>query len=237
MDTVRAVERALEILECFTGERKNIGLSEISRSLTLPKATVLRLIRTMEAQGYIYQHEQDLTYSLGSKVLPLAKAFLRDLNFTELALPYMQSLRDKTEESVSIYILMDLKRRLCVQRVNTHHTLRQAISVGDILPSEKGSGGKLLLTYKGYYGENYFLSKREAEQILRDGYAISIDERGEGLISISAPLYDNSNTVVASLTLSAPQVRVKASDIKNMTKEVMLASEEISRRMGYIKSN
>jgi len=54
---VRAVERALDILLCFT-DSTDLGLSEIASRLSLHKSTVHRLLATLENKGFLIRDAQ-----------------------------------------------------------------------------------------------------------------------------------------------------------------------------------
>ena len=48
-----SVSRALQILSLFTSERPALGVSEISRALSLSKTSTLRFIQALEMHGYL----------------------------------------------------------------------------------------------------------------------------------------------------------------------------------------
>lgn len=60
----RAVERALDIIECFDEEKYELGISDIAKKLALSKATTYRIIKTLEARGYVAQHPDTQKYRL-----------------------------------------------------------------------------------------------------------------------------------------------------------------------------
>ncbi|MFM1654906.1 IclR family transcriptional regulator [Brevibacillus sp. B_LB10_24] len=233
MENVRSVERALELLDCFTEARKEIGLSELSRILDLPKATVLRLARTLENKGYLIQHDENHTYRLGPKVLGLGNVFLSNLDFRMVALPLMKDLRDRTQETVSMYIVID-KQRMCVQRVESHHTLQPAIHIGDYLPLDRGSAGKLLIVYRNIEPSIERMNPGEVKQILENGFAVSIEEREQGLSSISAPIYNNKGEVIAALSVSGSSFRFTEEKRKEYQKEIVETAHQISYQLGYL---
>lgn len=233
MENVRAVERALELLDCLSEAQKDLGLSELSRQLVLPKATVLRLARTLESKGYVIQDGERQAYRLGPKVVTLGRAFLADLDFRQVALPFMQDLRDKIQEAASLYVVCG-SERMCVQRVETPHTLRQVINIGDRLPLNRGSAGKLLVAFHGLGSSVSGIDQEEIKQILKQGYAVSREEREQGLASISVPLYDASGKVLSSLTVAGPVFRFTPENIEYYLAEVKNTARQISYQLGYL---
>ena len=61
--TVRSVERALAIVELL-GEHQALGLEELHYLTCLPKATVSRMLLTLQEQGWVYRGLSDRRYRL-----------------------------------------------------------------------------------------------------------------------------------------------------------------------------
>lgn len=232
MENVRAVERALDLLECFSKNKSEIGLSELARMLMLPKATVFRIANTLEDKGYLFQDPERQAYRLGPKAAALGNAFLTNLDYRVIALPLMKNLRDEMQETVSLYISVENQYRMCVQRVESPHILRQFINIGDRLPLNRGSAGKLLIAFQKLAVDLDGLEPAEIIKIHKQGYATSFEERERGLASISAPVFDNRGETIASLTVSGPAFRFSANEQERIKKTVETA-QQISFRLGY----
>ena len=65
--TVRAVERALDVLLCFR-TKDELGLTEISKMIGLHKSTVHRLLATLETHGFVRREQTD-RYRIGWSIL------------------------------------------------------------------------------------------------------------------------------------------------------------------------
>jgi IclR family transcriptional regulator, KDG regulon repressor len=63
--SVRAVERALDILLCFNAEEPIQSLSRIAESVHLSKPTVHRLLATLEKKQFIAKDQATSRYRLG----------------------------------------------------------------------------------------------------------------------------------------------------------------------------
>jgi hypothetical protein len=63
--SVRAVERALDILLCFTAEEPIQSLTQIAESVHLSKPTVHRLLASLEKKRFIAKDQTTSQYSLG----------------------------------------------------------------------------------------------------------------------------------------------------------------------------
>jgi predicted transcriptional regulator len=52
-DSVRSVERALAILQCFTLDESALTLMEIARKMDLPMSTTVRIVSTLQKTGFL----------------------------------------------------------------------------------------------------------------------------------------------------------------------------------------
>ena len=73
---VEAVLRAFQVLESLEGETW-VSLKQISESTSLNKSRVIRLCGTLVSLGYIHQDPNTGLYTLGYRILPLARAYQR----------------------------------------------------------------------------------------------------------------------------------------------------------------
>lgn len=80
-DGVVAVERALAVLDCFKPGDERLGLAEFAARLPLHKTTIFRLLNSLARCGYVLR-EPDGRYSLGPRVLYLARVYERGFNLS-----------------------------------------------------------------------------------------------------------------------------------------------------------
>jgi DNA-binding IclR family transcriptional regulator len=70
--SVRAVERALDILLCFAREEQIRSLSQIAKSVHMSKTTVHRLLTTLEKKQFITRDRIPGRYCLDSRFIETA---------------------------------------------------------------------------------------------------------------------------------------------------------------------
>ncbi|NBF04523.1 helix-turn-helix domain-containing protein [Pseudomonas sp. Fl5BN2] len=92
---VRSVERALAIVELL-GQHQALGLEELHYLTCLPKATVSRMLLTLQEQGWIYRGLSDRRYHLSARSLfgDHRQRFKRHL--VEQAAPWLLELSART---------------------------------------------------------------------------------------------------------------------------------------------
>lgn len=99
---VTALARGLEILQCFSPSRPELGTAEIAEMIHLPQPTVWRLSYTMMKRGFLVYSPQQKKLRLGVPVLGLGYAVAASQPIGELARPYMQVIADQFQGAVSL---------------------------------------------------------------------------------------------------------------------------------------
>jgi DNA-binding IclR family transcriptional regulator len=97
---VNSVARAFSILRCFEHAEQFLGNQEIVRRTRLAKATVSRLTYTLARLGYLEYSVSLEKYSLGTAVLGLSHAFLKNNDVVAIARPLMRELAEYTQAAV-----------------------------------------------------------------------------------------------------------------------------------------
>lgn len=189
--TVRAVERALDILICFT-KNSELALTEISSLIGLHKSTVHRLLATLEDKGFVVRNPETEKYRLGLKIWELSMHLSQSDDPAIRLLPAMEELRDRLGETVSLY-LRDGAERLRIQAVQSNQAIRRVAQVGVRLPLSVGASSKVLVAFAPPEDQEELLNapdwpesvdretyRKQLAEILQKGYAISIEEREPG---------------------------------------------------------
>jgi DNA-binding IclR family transcriptional regulator len=217
--TVRAVERALDILLCFTQEG-DLSLTEIAAKISLHKSTVHRLLTTLEEKGFLLRNEATDKYSLGIRIWELSTHLPTLDEPAALLLPAMERLRDRLGETVSLYLRDDLER-VRIQAVQSRQAIRRVAQIGARLPLSVGASSKVLAAYAPPEVQVRLLADpswpeavdrslylEQLKEIARCGYATSFEEREPGAAAVAVPIVGRSGKVVAALSLSGPVSRL-----------------------------
>ncbi|MBY9079846.1 IclR family transcriptional regulator [Paenibacillus sp. HN-1] len=236
--TVRAVERALDILLCFT-QGSDLSLTEISTSIGLHKSTVHRLLTTLEDKGFLSRDAGTEKYRLGIRIWELSTHLPVSENPGTLLLPAMERLRDRLGETVSLY-LRDGLERVRIQAVQSNQAIRRVAQIGARLPLTVGASSKVLAAYAPAEVQQELLEsedwpssvdrQRYAEQlkeVLRAGYATSFEEREPGAAAVAVPVFGRSGELAAALSLSGPVSRLSIETLADYAAELQEAAVEM----------
>jgi len=238
-ESVRAVERALDILDCFGPDRLELSLTDLAKHIGLAMSTTSRIVATLEKRGYLARSRETQRYALGPQIAQIGALGYLNVDLREIARPFMQSLNKIYNEGVSLYVVQD-DQRVCVERVESSQPLRRVINVGDRHPLTRGAAGRVLLAYlpaekrAGLLGQDPFTTEEALAELRHSGYTVSLGEREEGVTSIAAPVLSAEREVVAALAMSGPSVRFEGpgfdDKISKVKKHAELISESLGRR-------
>lgn len=216
---VAAADKALSLLNAFRAGDAALSLTELAERTRLYKSTALRLLASLE-HARLLQRGADGRYALGPGLARLHGLYAASFSLEAEVLPALQALVARTRESAALHVRQG-EQRLCLLRVDSPQPLRDHLRAGDLLPLDKGAGGRVLLAFGGARGKAY-------EQIRAAGVAELDGDRVEGLAGIAAPVFRAGGELVGALTLSLPSSRLKA----GLAEEVRRAAAQLSRRLG-----
>lgn len=196
---VAAVDRALGILAAFEPTDKALTLAELAQRTRFYKSTILRISQSLLRHGFL-QRLEDGSYRIGPAPLMLGALYQRSMRMGDIMLPLMHELADQTGESVSIYS-RNGDVRVCIHRVDSKHAVRDHVREGDVLPLDRGSGGRILLAFSGTRGEPY-------ETIRTEYCYASVGERDSETAGVSVPFFGSGQAILGALTLAGPRSRL-----------------------------
>lgn len=135
-------------------------------------------------------------------------------------MPEMRALVERTKESASFNVRQN-DERLVLFRVDSPQLLRDHARTGDLIPLDRGAGGRVLLAFSGAKGKLY-------DQARNDGYVVVSGDRVPGLSGVAAPVWNSARQLAGALTLSCPDQRLQ----KNFIEEVCGCAARISELLG-----
>lgn len=246
---VKSVEKGFQILNSFNKTDTVLDLTELSNKTSLNKATVRRFALTLVDLGYLLI-TKERKFKIGPKVLELSEKYLGTLNFPDLALPILEKLSDKTNESTNLAIL-DNGEVLYVARVHkAERILNVNLQVGSRLPYYATSLGKSLVAWlpenerKEIWQQNkiskmtentfdnYSDFEKHLENSRKKGFTVSKNELEFGLQSIAVPIFDSNNNVIASMNVSTNILRVTEKTLLDIyLPELQKAGKELNEEI------
>lgn len=247
--SVAVVRKALALLEQLS-LKGGAGVSQLSRELRLPLATVHRLLATLCSAGYVLQNPSTQEYRLSIRVLGLSASVLSRLNVRTVALPYMQRLAATWRETVNL-AAREGNRIFYAESLPSPEPLRFETTPGDTFAPHCSGLAKAICAHVSRLELSQILPKgrlvrftpktitdrrlllRHLEETRARGYALDDEERHQGIRSVAAPIWDRDGKVVAAVCLVAPTVRMPNARITEAAPAVIATAEEISKGLGF----
>ena len=180
---VEAVDKALNILNCFTRPRQELSLTEIANVTNNYKSTALRLCESLEKFNFL-KKEINKKYKLGNGIERLYSLYDRSFNYIDEIQNELHHLCKLTNETVSFFIKQK-NFRICVSNSIPRKFIKHVTEIGVPKPLTRGASGKIVCAYNNLPVENYKLIKKR-------GYQIELEVQGKEFGSIATPLFVNS---------------------------------------------
>jgi DNA-binding IclR family transcriptional regulator len=218
---VAAVDRALSLLTAFRRGDSTLTLTELADRTKLYKSTVLRLLASLEHARLVVRQGES-AFALGPEVARLHAVFTGSFSLESEVVPVLRELVAATQESAAFHVRQG-EDRLCLYRVDSPHLVRDHTRAGDLLPLDRGSGGRVLCAFGGAKGSMY-------DTIRKQGYAVLDGDRVKELTGMSAPVFAADGQLVGAVTLTMPTSRKRP----NFLQAVRKAAAQVTQRLGGV---
>jgi IclR family KDG regulon transcriptional repressor len=241
--SVRAVERALTLLFRLGAHPESASLQQLAQEVGCSKSTVHRLLATLEGVGAVERDRASRRYRLGPRVRELARESWAQVDLRQVALPYMQELRDRSEETVTLH-LVDGTDHVVIEQCESPQEIRRTLPLGQRTPLLRGATAKAILAFMPPEQARQVLARtrtpddegpsaEELADIRSLGYAFSLAERVPGGSAISVPIRDRTGQVCAALSISGPSFRFTHARAMRCVPALLLAAQRIAAALGY----
>src|SRR5215210_6523023 len=156
----RSALRLVALFEALAKSEEGVSLAELSVTIGAPKSSLLGILRSMVALGYM-EHGHGL-YRLGPKSFRLAADILAIRRFPNLVRPILQDLAVKSGETVFLVVLDRLAQRVTyADIIDSANPVRYTVPTGTTRPLYVSAGGQMLLAYQDpAWADSYIRSAR-----------------------------------------------------------------------------
>lgn len=250
---VQSVDRALNILDCFSFQNREMNLSDVVRMTGLNKTTAKRLISNLADRGFLHQDPLTKQYQLGMRLFELGGIVFSSLSLRHAAAYPMSQLQNETGATVLVGTMMD-DELVYVDKREGKGMIRISSDIGWRRPLHYGMLGMVLMAHldskevKRILKQNplqahtpFSITDEDAfslrlEKIRKQGHVVEHQEAVEGVIGIAAPIRDYSRRVIAALgiALTLGQNHQKG-ELDQLVGSVTKTCDDISNNLGYLR--
>jgi DNA-binding IclR family transcriptional regulator len=246
---ITALQRGLRLLQLFSESPQGLAAKQVATRSRLPVSTVHRFLANLEASGFL-NCSSDGVYHLGIACFAIGQAALAQLDIRRVSLPYLQELNRQTRETIHLTVRHGLSA-VYVEKLDSPEQLRIHSRIGAAVPLYCTAVGKVMLAYMPDEERERVLPQlglkrltpntvgnlqeleAELHRVRKNGYACDLEENELHIRCVAAPIWDHAGSVNASLSITAPMVRMAVTRLRQLAPLIQTAGLQISRELGY----
>ena len=248
---VPALLRGLQLLSQFNRDERELTGAELSRRLDLPRASVFRLLHTLEHTGFVERVNDGSSYKLGLGVLRLGFEFLAGMELTEHGRPIIEALRESSGFSAHL-VVRDGREAVFIAKAAGVNAMFHSIQVGARLPAHATVLGRILLggldmaALSDIYPDGKLhahtpqtpttLSQLKAlvDRDFEQGWGMSQGGFETGISTIAAPVFSDRGEVIAAISITVPAQTVEPAKVELLAQETRRAAALLTQRISHL---
>lgn len=241
MRYLESVDNSLRLL-LLVAAKARVGVSEAAQELGVAPSTAYRLLSTLRYRGFVIQG-RDRTYRAGPAIEEMVSSRMSRTNLAEIASPSLEKLRDETDETAHLMVLVGRQVRI-IASAESAQMLRVGSRVGAMLPAHYTSGGRMLLAEQsaedldalypragvpsiGLSAAVMTTLRRDLARCRKQGYAVNHGQTERGMCAIGVLVTDIDGPVGA-LSVSVPSVRYRAESVPAIVAALGRAADAVA---------
>ena len=246
------VQRAVRLIRHVAEGNPVLNMSETAKTLKINRTTLLRLLHTLEVEGFVERRPNGAGFQIGLSLLEVGARALFSQDLVQVAVPVLTRLAETLQLSAHLGVL-DGTDVLYLVRRTPNTPLASNIRAGSRLPAHATAMGRMLLAYmtpleiKALYAGKELQRfsdhtsttledlRAKAERDRHAGIAWSEAHFERGISSAAVPVFDFAGTPLGAINVSGPQAAFAQARRETIGAALRLAGAEISRRLGWIE--
>ena len=242
------VVKALMLLEHFSEDEPELGLSELARRSGVDKAAVHRMLGAMAETGLVEQKVDSRLYRLGAGVLRLARVRETAFPVSSIVQPILDALSTETGETAHASLISG--RALAnIATCESKKGSRVSLIAGEVLPFHSTASGLAVLAFGGdallkrvlssaLEAKTRFTVTEASELGARvdvtqgKGFSESDQTNEEDVHGIAAPIFDRASVACGAVSVSTPSHRMKDAQRQLTIGAVLRAASAITDGLG-----
>lgn len=248
MAPLSSVKRALKILETFSADQPELGVTEISKILKSHKSSISRILFTLVSEGFVEKNPFNNKYRLGLKLVDLGNRVLSRYDLRDIAGPFMEELAKRTGEIIHLSFL-DKNEIVYLEKKGEGQTLTVATKIGGRSPAHASAMGKVFLSGLSQEELADLLALgpllkctpntitgipdllRELDKVRKQGFAIDNEESFPGIRCVAAPIKNSKGKIVAAISATVPTQRMGQERMNEIGEQVIETACSISKQI------
>jgi IclR family transcriptional regulator, KDG regulon repressor len=244
-ESVRAVERALDVLKCFSRQTPELSMTQISERIGVHKSTVHRLLATLERNRFVERDPVTSVYRPGISFMQIASLALEQNDLRQLAAPVMRQLKETYQENIHLAVL-DRSDVVYVHILESSQRIKLAAAIGQRLPAFATASGQAMLAFLPEADVRHLLGETlprftahtpispetfiaALAGVRAAGFSISEREYEDEINAVAAPVFGRDGQPLASLAVAGPAYRLTQELMLKIGPDLIVAAATIAR--------
>ncbi|MER2108622.1 MAG: IclR family transcriptional regulator [Solibacillus sp.] len=237
---IRSVDRVFDIIDSFVTFGEDLSIEMIMKETKLPKATVYRLLYTLELRGLIKYDAQKKTYALGLKFLTYGHI----LDQKNEVLNVAKSILDELQQMVNQTVMMavpDGEKMVYVYSKENEHGLKFSSEKGRRRAITYGVIGKVFMSHMDQQrveqllgAEQYAQFQLARKRILTDKYYTEYEETNPGVNGMATGIIFRNDVCQAVIAIVGPSIIFKGDLLREGEQQLLIARNKISAKLNGI---
>lgn len=242
---IQVVHRALNILEVIANSPQvSFSLSEIADTLHLNHATCANILKTLVNRNYVEQEGMKKGYRLGYMAFQLTAPNSYQTELKEIAIPLIDRLRDKINETV-ILSIVEGGKRLLIYHAECNHEVQ--VRTTQETSAYRATTGRIILAHYPPKKLDHFIKTynmptdkdwpevRTKDDLIKalseiKEKEIEITSNSNHVVSLATLIYKNKS-IIASLGIYLPDIRYNKKVEAFLTKELLDTTRQINNEL------
>ena len=243
---IGSIGKCFRVLEALNAHGQPMTLTALAAASRLDRSATQRITHTLGRLGYLRQHPDTRAWSLGTRLLEFGHTVLANDRLRECALPLLETLNQRTGETVN---LMELEGReiVYVARFPSRHAVSVDLHVGSRLPAYCTAAGRAILARMRESDATALLCSAERVRMTErtvtdlpalltllararaDGFSVNDQEAFIGDLSVAAAIVDHVGHPVGAINIAVPTPRWQRRALeRELVPQVVATAREIS---------
>jgi IclR family transcriptional regulator, KDG regulon repressor len=249
---LKVVAKTFAVVDALAQTESGARITELSRKLKQPKATVFRILFTLQKLGYTEKNQSTEAYQLTDQMEVFTRHGIRR-TLRRTARPFLERLLGRFEQTVNLGVL-DQDQILYVEILEGLRSIRMAATVSTYAPIHSTALGKAILAYLDVSQAERLLKERpltrftpktltslpfllnHLKKVRQRGYAVDNEETEVGARCVAATIFDSLGRPFAGISVSGPTSHMKTGQLEEVATAVREACRKISRQMGVVSA-
>jgi len=249
---MKSLEKIIKILDYLSDVERDVGITELSLELDLPKSTVHRILKNLSRYSVVEKENDTSRYKIGLRLLKYSNSLLRSFDLRQIVKPILKKVCDETQETTFLTVWRN-DQGICIDSISSSRSANTHlfVEIGREMPFHCTASSEALLANQPIEDIKRIINKKQLLRytpntitepkkliihlldIKNKGFAICDEELEEGIKAIAAPIKNINGKTIASITITGLAKRMSSSNSERFVKILTNSAQEISNKLGY----